>query len=383
MSSHRFVKSHHHQHAGERIVQHKRGILAADEQLQYYIQSDMPRQHSDFFSGLMYFPMSTQDQKGRPWTTILSCAGQTNFIKVKSDNELLIYAKLAEDDPFRKAVLDCAHMQYRYFAALGIDFSNRRRNKLSGFILHSELSEDGNTLMMHVFTTESMGNCPKYITQRELVHQESRPTTLMSSDLSRDTATAVVVLPKECRHIITSATTMFMSSIHRTTTTMSDRQKKVLEDYSDMGLNHRGGNEGFVRALDQNDTTYLVLPDYQGNNFFQSLGNIETDGEVGLVFPNFRTGDMLYITGFANNLYGSEAHHLMPGAEYLTKIRIDDFVLIKSALQLKVIGVEQRSPFNPPILLLACELEQGGGGGILDAGGEKNNTATLIKINPL
>ena len=63
-----------------------------------------------------------------------------------------------------------------------------------------------------------------------------------------------------------------------------------------MGVNHRGGAPGFVRVYEENDgdavTTYLVLPDHSGNRFYQSLGNIETDPQVGLVFHGFHHGPM-------------------------------------------------------------------------------------------
>jgi predicted pyridoxine 5'-phosphate oxidase superfamily flavin-nucleotide-binding protein len=61
-------------------------------------------------------------------------------------------------------------------------------------------------------------------------------------------------------------------------------------------INHRGGMPGFVTVLD--DAT-IQFPDYKGNSFYNTFGNIVTDGRVGLQFVEFETGTLLNIKGIA------------------------------------------------------------------------------------
>jgi len=61
-------------------------------------------------------------------------------------------------------------------------------------------------------------------------------------------------------------------------------------------INHRGGMPGFVSVL---DATTLQFPDYKGNGFYNTYGNIVTDNRVGLQFVDFETGTLLNIKGTA------------------------------------------------------------------------------------
>jgi len=42
------------------------------------------------------------------------------------------------------------------------------------------------------------------------------------------------------------------------------------------------------------------------------LGNVEATPLTSLTFASFKTGDILYLTGNARNLYGVEAQVIMP-----------------------------------------------------------------------
>lgn len=56
----------------------------------------------------------------------------------------------------------------------------------------------------------------------------------------------------------------------------------------------RGGEPGFVR-IDVAGT--LTIPDYSGNRFFNTLGNLLVNPRAGLLFIDFAKGDLLQMTG--------------------------------------------------------------------------------------
>ena len=97
------------------------------------------------------------------------------------------------------------------------------------------------------------------------------------------------------------------------------------------------------------------MPDFSGNNFFQSIGNISSDGLAGIVVPNFNSGDLLYITGTARNLFGKAAQEMMPRIDRLTVITITGYCVSKAVLDLHTSG-PALSPYDPPIRPLATEL---------------------------
>jgi ferredoxin-NADP reductase len=122
-----------------------------------------------------------------------------------------------------------------------------------------------------------------------------------------------------------------------------------------MGLNHRGGPKGFVRYFEDDRGAHLVLPDYSGNRFYQSLGNVETDPVMGVAVPDFTTGALLQVSGRARNLFDDDASRIMPGATLVTQITIDEAFLTSGALDLELAGGEQLSPYNPRLRLLVSE----------------------------
>ncbi|KAJ3041969.1 hypothetical protein HK097_002147 [Rhizophlyctis rosea] len=298
----------------------------------------MPEQHSTFFSNLQYFALATTDSYGRPWATIVT--GQPGqVVQALSKNTLAISTALPPGDPVgqcfetRKAIL---------WAGLGVDFTNRRRNKVAGIVKYARANEGGKgELELRLETNESLGNCPKYITIRDLTNIQRTPQ-LITSQLNSSN----ILLTPDQKALINQASTVFLATRHFTDDTT----------ISDMGLNHRGGSPGFVRTYNDSTSTYIILPDFSGNRFYQSLGNIQTDHYAGLVIPDFTTGDILHITGEAENLFDDEAESIMPRITLLTRIKITGLVHIKEGLNLRLNSPEQYSPYNPPIRYLTSEL---------------------------
>jgi hypothetical protein len=56
------------------------------------------------------------------------------------------------------------------------------------------------------------------------------------------------------------------------------------------------------------DGKQLKFPEYKGNNFFMTLGNIAATGSVELLFPHFETGACVTVSGTAR--YATDRLHL-------------------------------------------------------------------------
>jgi ferredoxin-NADP reductase len=68
---------------------------------------------------------------------------------------------------------------------------------------------------------------------------------------------------------------------------------------------HRGGTAGFLRVSE--DGKRLFLPDYAGNNMYQSIGNLIKDPGMGISVPLYESGGMIQMTGTARIHWEDEA----------------------------------------------------------------------------
>jgi ferredoxin-NADP reductase len=88
-----------------------------------------------------------------------------------------------------------------------------------------------------------------------------------------------------------------------------------------------------------------------------SLGNVEVTPLASLTFINFVTGDILYITGRARTLIGTEAEALMRRQKVLTTVTTTGYTFVRDALPLRQdpnIPVVM-SPYSPPVKFLVEE----------------------------
>jgi len=99
---------------------------------------------------------------------------------------------------------------------------------------------------------------------------------------------------------------------------------------------HRGGSPGFVRV----EENRISWPDFVGNNMFNTLGNIERNPKVGLLFVDFESTETIQLSGAAYIDWEAEDR------ERRTRMDVDVCVRRSSALPL-VFGTPEPSPFNP------------------------------------
>jgi len=219
----------------------------------------LPEQHREFFGLLPYLFTATPDAQGWPMASVLT--GSPGFIASPDPTTLRIDALPREGDP---AALDFA--AGADIGLLGIDLSTRRRNRANGRIV---TRDEG--LTVHI--AQSFGNCPQYIQTRKVVGRDRKPGPVET----------LAGLDEAARDLIESADTFFVAS----------RGRAELGAEGGFDMSHRGGRPGFVGV--HGDT--LVIPDFRGNRFFNTLGNLLGDPRAGLLFLNFGTGEMLQLQG--------------------------------------------------------------------------------------
>jgi ferredoxin-NADP reductase len=177
-------------------------------------------------------------------------------------------------------------------------------------------------------------------------------------------------LPDEVIDHITNADTVFIASVYESEASTAKRYP------SHAGMNARGGLPGFTRVRTSDGRT-VVLPDYSGNRFLMSLGNVESNGLVGLTIVSFTTGDVLYLTGTAQILVGPPAFKIMARQPSILLMETTGFSFVRDAFPIRQEpGTEvERSPYSPKVKYL-CEEEAALAGA---SGGYKVRLASAVQ----
>ena len=240
-------------HRGELEAQRLAGVVGNGGAIRDF----MPDQHRLFFEQQPYMLAATLDDDGAPRAAVLHGAPGFVHSPDASTLELAAHSDLA---PSRPAGL------------LGLDFATRRRNRANGVVrsnAHGKLVID---------VRESFGNCPQFITVREV--RAVAPGAQVSHSFSG--------LDAQARAIIARADTFFVAT--------SGGEHGV-------DISHRGGPAGFARI----DGDALAIPDFKGNRYFNTLGNMVLDDRVALLFIDFEQGDVLELRGRAAINWASDA----------------------------------------------------------------------------
>ncbi|KAJ5182499.1 hypothetical protein N7492_000115 [Penicillium capsulatum] len=346
----------HGWHPGELSIQRRLGYAEAVKDAWSLVRNFMPEQHRLFHtSNLPFIPITTLDQDGRPWAAIVAgSTGDVGFVHSPDAQSLVIDVCLWPGDPLLDTIqawanskIDLSTIPERFLTAgLGIEFSTRRRNKFAGYIQGVNVQSNC-TYKLHLKVNQTMGNCPKYINVRTLVPY---PNTHPKVEYQHRYLEASKRLSEEVIDFILQADTVFVASIYNSSASDLD----VHPPHA--GMNARSGLPGFIR-VDPVDGRTLVIPDYSGNRFVSTLGNIEASGLVGLTIVSFTTGDILYLSGTATNIFGPPALEIMPRQSALTTVRVTGYVFVRDAVpirQQKGTSVG-RSPYSPKIKYLTQE----------------------------
>lgn len=271
-------------HEGERALQQRLGVADRMAEIGPLIIRDfMPDQHREFFAQLPFVVVGSVDGRGDPWATVL--AGTPGFVRSPDPRRLTIAVASTLGDPAGEGLALGGSV-----GLLGIELHTRRRNRMNGTIARADAQ--GFTIAVE----QSFGNCPKYIHPRELVPFVREPGPVET----------FVGLDARARARIAAADTFFVASY-------------VDSPARQVDVSHRAGPPGFVRI---DPSGLLTIPDYSGNRFFNTLGNVMIQPRVALVFVDFASGDVLQITGDAELVFEGDPRLAgLAGAERAWTVR--------------------------------------------------------------
>ncbi|WP_176046175.1 pyridoxamine 5'-phosphate oxidase family protein [Burkholderia sp. BCC1644] len=301
-------------HAGELAVQQRAGVTeAAGAAGRRGIRRFMPDQHRTFFAQLPFFVLGGVDAHGQPWATLR--AGEPGFVASPDARTLRIAARALPGDPLAGAWQPGAPL-----GGLGIEFDTRRRNRVNGVVR----AVDGDALTIAV--EQSFGNCAKYIQGRKPTFVAREVDAAVEPDVSD-------ALSEADRALLAQADTFFVASANTSADAGAARGADV---------SHRGGMPGFVRV---DDAHTLTTPDFSGNRFFNTLGNLQHDPRAGLLFIDFDSGDLLVVAARAEIVWDGPLVASFDGAQRVVRFHVREVRRLRAVLPFRWSAVERAPQF--------------------------------------
>ncbi|MEL6815739.1 MAG: pyridoxamine 5'-phosphate oxidase family protein [Cyanobacteria bacterium J06598_3] len=317
-------------HKGERALQAMAGVLAqVDAQGRRMICEYLIEQHRQFFAQLSYVFIGSIDPSGDLWTSVL--IGTPGFLSTPDEYTLRVPTQLLPGDPLAHLLSLGPDMLGCDVGVMGIVLATRRRNRISGTV--SRLDATG----FDIRVSQSFGNCPQYIQSREIVDE---PPILDPTALDAEVSPQVfemTSLSESAHSLITAADTFFISTAYQA---RSAGRPALAGGTSGVDVSHRGGKPGFVGV----DGNTLTIPDYAGNNHFSTLGNVLLNPKAGLLFIDFESGGLLYLTGTAEVIWEGPEVAEHEWAHRLLRFQVVRGYFVKGSLPLRW-SAPEFSPF--------------------------------------
>jgi predicted pyridoxine 5'-phosphate oxidase superfamily flavin-nucleotide-binding protein len=281
-------------HVGEIEAQLRAGVRLRPVPIRDF----MPEQHRAFFAMLPFLVVATNDAEGWPIATLLT--GAPGFVTSPDPRRLRIATLPDPIDPIATQLIPGAPI-----GLLGIDLATRRRNRANGRIVARDTAID-------IAVDQSFGNCPQYIQTRAIHAAEEEGASQLERLKQLDDAAVAQ---------IGAADTFFVG------TSTAARHGHAFG----VDISHRGGRPGFVRV----DGAVLTIPDFRGNRYFNTLGNLMLEPRAALLFIDFERGDLLHVQGATEIIWEDDEVQRFAGAERLWRVRVQRAWRRRGALKLR------------------------------------------------
>jgi predicted pyridoxine 5'-phosphate oxidase superfamily flavin-nucleotide-binding protein len=227
-------------------------------------------------------------------------AAEPGFVSSPDERTLHINGGMLAGDPLEGQLHVGDHV-----GGLGLEPTTRRRNRVNGEIVAAD--EGG----LRIAVTQSFGNCPQYIQHRQHSAAPDDGHKVQSARRGADGGR-----PR------TDRARRYLLHRHRQHERGGGRGRGV-------DVSHRGGRPGFVRIDDERT---LTSPEFVGNFFFNTLGNVNEYPRAGLLFIDFERGDMLHIAVDAEIIWDGPQLQAFAGAERLLRFHVREVVRNVAAL---------------------------------------------------
>jgi len=260
-------------HKGELSIQTRSGTDKKMAEIgPKFIRQYMPLQHRDFFQSLSMIFVAYNDINGDICGSALF--GIAGFIESPSETELIINTQ----SPLSSFNNNSVNVGDK-LGLVGIDFASKRRNRVNAIV------QEINQKNIKLRVLQSYGNCPKYIQPKVLKNNAFYdPLTTIST----------VQFTPFVKELILNADVFFIASAF-------DDKQNLNNRGADMS--HRGGEQGFI---DVNEYGQLLVPDYVGNGFFNTLGNLSENPIASLLFFDWQRGDAYQIKANCEILWNED-----------------------------------------------------------------------------
>lgn len=299
-------------HPGELAAQERAGMRDKMARIGAKVIRDyMPEQHRAFYTNLPMILFGASDGDGRLWASVLF--GEPGFIQSPTPTTLTIETEINNLDPLVHGLQPGMDI-----GLLGIELSTRRRNRMNATL--ALVSQGRLTLSVR----QSFGNCPKYIQLRQ-----HRP----NPDYGNSEKTGFTSIDENLRRLIAEADTLFIAT--RFSGGEASRNRGV-------DISHRGGRPGFINI---DHTGRLLIPDYAGNNFFNTIGNLVMEPSTGLLLMDFTRGDLVYLHGSTEVVWARDEPLPQANVERMLRFSLERGYRISNATPY-LWDMQEISPFS-------------------------------------
>ena len=295
-------------HAGELKAQKLAEASQMAARLEGMLRPEFSLGGAQFLASIQMAFLTYLDQSGSPRLSWIY--GEERFAQVVGPSTLNIGVEKLHwggEAEVRNALLSHSEL-----GLIAIDFATRRRFRVNGRgTFRGEI--------LQIEANQAYGNCPKFIQKRFLPIGDT--LSLGEAEHSKGK-----ILPQDLAEQIRKSDTFIVGS----------RNKEGQVDAS-----HRGGNPGFVEIL---DSQTLRIPDYSGNNMFNTLGNFQSDSRSVLLFPDFQSGSALMLLGRAEVNWKEQMQGEVIQRYWTFHIESWEFTQRSANLKMELL---EYSPFNP------------------------------------
>ena len=306
-------------HVGEQALQERVGVrerMAAVGPV--VLRDQMPEQHRELFEKLPTLLLGALDGQGQPWATMV--AGPPGFVQTPDAASMHLAVAPDVADPVLARLAPGAPV-----GVLGLEPHTRRRNRMNGRVV--AFGDHG----LEVGVVQSFGNCPKYIQARlpGLRAEVTAPAPVQVLGPGLDDA-ALALIARSDTLFIASASAAHPGS----------RRNEGVD------VSHRGGEPGFVHAERTAGGLVLSLPDYPGNLFFNTLGNLALHPQAGLLWVDYDEGGLLHVAAHAELLWDEVSRARWPGAQRVLRLRVQGGLWRAQALPWRWTAAEPAPQFS-------------------------------------